>query len=147
MKNNNNGFVYITVSIVLAMIFIMYGALMTNVTTAVTGTNSYSDGVKAYYIAQSGVAFAMEYIADHRDVVADFRPPSPWKSKIDNLFPAEKYPGDYTINWKVITNTGDTSYRFQSTGTYKSYTRTIEILVNYEIWGKFTIQEWKVVKA
>ncbi|KNY25811.1 hypothetical protein Bccel_1071 [Pseudobacteroides cellulosolvens ATCC 35603 = DSM 2933] len=139
---NKKGAVFIIVSIVLSIILIILSTLLALITTEVKLSQTYADGLKAYYICHSSVNFAYDYILQHRDVPLGH---SEVKSNSDNIFPTMDYVKSYTSKWEVMENNSSLTYRIISTGVYGKYTRKIMAAFEVDEDNKIKVTEWRLI--
>lgn len=136
--NNNKGSVFITVTVILSILLIMLGLMLTVTSTDVRISQSYADGVTAYYLAESGAALAMAYAVENPKQRADY---SEILTKADSDF---SYSKDYTIEWKVIYDKDSDDYTITSESTYGKARRKIQVLISMGKDDKITINEWRL---
>lgn len=140
--SNTKGTVFITVTIILSVLLIMLSLLLSVTSADVRIANVYSDGVIAYYLAESGAQKAIAYIV--------YSPKNNFNgltlTNTNSTFP---YSKDYKVDWKIeyfSSNPSDRKYVVTSTAIYNyRATRTIQVLLGDVSGGKIQINHWSQV--
>lgn len=141
--SNTKGTVFITVTIILSVLLIMLSLLLSVTSADVRIANVYSDGVIAYYLAESGAQKAIAYIVMYspRNTFN-----GPTLINTNSTFP---YSKDYKVDWKIeyfASNPADRKYVVTSTAAYNNRaTRTIQVLLGDISGGKIQINHWSQI--
>ncbi|HHV63661.1 MAG TPA: hypothetical protein GXX46_01070 [Peptococcaceae bacterium] len=113
----DKGSIYITVMIILAVLLMLLTMLMIITTKDIRTTHLYSQGIRAYYLAHSGLAQGLAY--------AKSNPEENQTEVIENPFPAQ-YPAYHRLEWQVEYNKDEDNYIITATGYYH-YNKKITI--------------------
>ncbi len=111
-QSNDKGSIYITVLIILMVILMLLAMLMTITTKDVRTSNLYSEGIKAYYIAHSGIAKGIAH------AMANPEESTEETAQENNPFPSQ-YPASHTMEWRVDYNEENDNYTITSEGYYE----------------------------
>ncbi|MDO8610128.1 MAG: pilus assembly PilX N-terminal domain-containing protein, partial [bacterium] len=139
---SNKGSVFITVTTILSILLILMGMLMTISTTDMSISQNYSDGIKAYYMAQSGVELAMA-AALSKYASNSTTPASGSYIQSEYSFAITKNVS-WTLNWDIPSN----KWKVTSTANYgnnRVSVRIINVTLSI-IRGKIVINSWQQIK-
>lgn len=144
---SRKGTIFVTVVMILSILLILLGLLLTIASTDVRASRSYSDGVRTYYLAQSGVETAIANImVNRRSNSVD--------TEMDKITGTPEYSDGtgrlYSVNWNVVYNGIDSTdnnmekYTISSLAIYKTkYKRTLEVVISVDNAGKVVVKKWQ----
>ena len=135
--NKNNGSIFITINMTIAAIIIGISMLLSVSLISFKTSKTFGDGIKAYYIAESGVWDAIKYIKINRGVANNY---SISKDNTDNIFP--EYTNNYNYTWVIVSNTLNQDYVIKSIGTYKKGERTLNVSISINATNKVIMSDW-----
>lgn len=137
--SNEQGSIYITVVIILAVILMVLGMLIVITGRDMRTSNLYSEGIRAHYIAQSGIAKGIEFSRTD---------PKINKAELteDNIFSSD-YSAFHRLKWQVNYNSTDKNYRIISEGLYRyndkiDVRRMLEVIIKVQD-GTVELVSWK----
>lgn len=139
---SKKGSVFITVAMILAILLILMGMLMTISTTDMRIAQNYSDGIKAYYMAQSGVELAMA-AALNKDATHSTTPDSGSYIQSEYSTAATK-----NVSWAVDWDTDSSTWKATATAYYgnnRMSVRSIDVTLTI-IDEQIVINSWKQTK-
>lgn len=123
-KPNDKGSIYITVMIILMVILMLLAMLMTITTRDVRTSNLYSGGIKAYYIAHSGIAKGIAHaMANPEESMDDF---------MEQNEPFPQYPASHGMEWRVEYDEENDNYTITSE-SYLDYNDKITLKRKLEV--------------
>lgn len=157
LRSNNNGTIYIMVVFIASIILTLIGTLLTITAAEVRLSKAYSDGIKAYYIAESGIEKAKAYILGQSlpvdgTVFEDKKSYIKSENSSVNFF---SYDKNYSINIAITYDTVGSVYIITSEAMYNNKVkRKIEVSIKKDDNGtplvqsddKIMIQQWKQTK-
>lgn len=143
--NNDKGSIYITVVIIIAVVLMLLSSLTIIVGRDSRTSDLYGAGIKAYYLAHSGITEGISYIIEN-DPQGNPANPSDLST---NPF-ASSYSPDHSYSWSVTYNAADKNYKIDATGIYQyneniSVTREIEAVVELNTDKSVKIISWSEI--
>lgn len=139
---NKKGAVFIVVTIVLSIIFIILSTLLALISTEVKGSQSFADGVKAYYVCRSSANIAYDYIIKNRDAIPGYNEE---KNNTHNIFPSQDYKKSYICKWELVENNSNMIYKIISTGVYGKNERKVLAAFEFDTNDKIRVLEWRLM--
>ncbi len=131
--SNNKGLIIVTVTVVFTIIIMITIVLMTITINTYKTSKSFGEGVKAYYLAESGVSEAYSYLLTHSDANVD--------NHIDSNIFSPIYDQPHSIAWSVSYDSNSTAYTITSTGTYKRSTKEL-LITAQNVLSKIKVTSW-----
>lgn len=142
--SNNKGIVYITISVMTTLIFLVFSSMLSVGATESRTVSELALANKSYYIADSGFNIAVNFILNQRNVSAGY---SETKINFDNIFAAQNYPLNYNMTWQIQSNNANTLYGISSTGQYNGHKKNILATISIDMAGLVSITDYKLVNV
>jgi type II secretory pathway component PulK len=112
LVSSQKGSTFIIVIMVLSIMLIMAGTMAGTVNSELKTSSLYNDGVRAYFIAESGIAEAMDWVKS--DNKTNYNKP------VENNLFSPNYSKTHSLKWEVEYNNVTQKYTINSAGIYYS---------------------------